>query len=149
MRARGLEPGSRLLTAERRAAEPELARTLEIEPGDPVYHLERLRLADGFPMCVERVDLPAAPFPRLLDQDLRGSLYGLLAGRYRTVLAGAEQRVSATTLNRRHADLLGVPVRSPALHVRRRGIDARGRVVEFAESLYRADRYDFEMTIRR
>jgi DNA-binding GntR family transcriptional regulator len=33
--------------------------------------------------------------------------------------------------------------------VRRRGIDARGRVVEFAESLYRADRYDFEMTIRR
>jgi GntR family transcriptional regulator len=149
MRARDLEPGSRLLTAERRAADPELARTLEIEPGDPVYYVERLRLADGFPMCFERVHLPAAPFPRLLDQRLQGSLYGLLAARYRTVLAGAEQRITATTLGRRHADLLGVPARSPALHVRRRGIDARGRVVELARSLYRADRYDFEMTIHR
>jgi GntR family transcriptional regulator len=149
MRARNLEPDSRLLTAEQRTAEPELARTLEIKPGDPVYYIERLRLADGFPMCFERVDLPAAPFPRLLDQDLQGSLYRLLAARYRTVLANAEQRISATTLNRRHADLLGVPVRSPALHVRRRGTDARGRIVEFAQSLYRADRYDFEMTIHR
>lgn len=149
MRARNLEPGSRLLTAEQRIAEPELAQALEIRPGDSVYYLERLRLADGFPMCFERVHLPAAPFPRLLDQDLEGSLYQLLAGRYRTVLANAEQRVSATTLNRRHADLLGVPARSPALHVSRRGIDARGRIVEYGQSLYRADRYDFEMTIHR
>lgn len=149
MRARNLEPGSRLLTAEQRVAEPELARTLEIKPGDPVYYLERLRLADGFPMCFERVHLPAAPFPRLLDQDLQGSLYQLLAGRYRTVLATAEQHISATTLNRRHADLLGVPARSPALYVRRRGIDARGRVVEYGQSLYRADRYDFEVTVHR
>lgn len=100
-------------------------------------------------MCFERVHLPAAPFPRLLDQDLRGSLYQLLAGRYRTVLANAEQRIAATTLNRRHADLLGVPARSPALDVRRCGIDARGRIVEYGRSLYRADRYDFEMTIGR
>lgn len=149
MRARNLEPGSRLLTAEQQVAEGELARALEIKPGDPVYYLERLRLADGFPMCFERVHLPAALLPRLLDQDLQGSLYQLLASRYWVVLASAEQRISATTLDRRQADLLGVPVRSPALQVNRRGIDARGRIVEYGQSLYRADRYDFEMTIHR
>lgn len=149
MRARDLEPGSRLLTAEQRTTDDDLARIFEIEPGAPAYYLERLRLADGFPMCFERVHLPAALFPKLLDQDLEGSLYQLLASRYRTVLATAEQRISATTLNSRQADLLGVPVRSPALQVRRRGIDSRGRIVEYGQSLYRADRYDFDLTIHR
>ncbi|GIH17169.1 HTH-type transcriptional repressor DasR [Rugosimonospora africana] len=149
MRARDLEPGSRLLAAKQSPAGDDLARHLEIRAGDPVYHVERLRLADGFPMCVETIRLPATPFPRLLDHDLAGSLYQLLASRYRTTVATAEQHICARALDRRNADLLGVPPRSPALQVRRRGIDSRGRVVEYGESLYRADRYDFELTIHR
>jgi GntR family transcriptional regulator len=149
MRARSLQPDSRLLTAEQRAASNELARELEIRAGEPCYYLERLRLADGFPMCLETINLPAALFPKLLDQDLQSSLYQLLASRYRTVVATAEQHISATALSRRDADLLGVPARSPALQVRRRGIDSRGRVAEYGQSLYRADRYDFELTIHR
>lgn len=149
MRARDLEPGSRLLTAELQTADTDLARTLEIAPGENTYYIERLRLADGFPMCIETLHLPAALFPRLLDQDLEGSLYLLLAGRYRTTIATAEQHISATLLSHRHADLLKVSPRSAALRVRRRGIDSRGRVVEHGQSLYRADRYDFELTIHR
>jgi GntR family transcriptional regulator len=149
MRARDLEPASRLIASTECPAPNDVARMLELKPGEPVYYVERLRLADGFPMCFERIHLPASLFPKLLDQNLDGSLYQVLASRYRAVVTTAEQRIAATALQRRHADLLGVPARSPAMEVSRRGIDNRGRVIEYGQSLYRADRYDFELTVHR
>lgn len=149
MRARDFEPATRLLAATECPAPEDVARMLEVRPGSSVYYLERLRLADGFPMCLERIHLPTQPFPKLLHQDLDASLYQVLSARYRTVVTTAEQHISAIALQRRQADLLGVSVRSPALRVSRRGIDTRGRIIEYGESLYRADRYDFELTIHR
>jgi DNA-binding GntR family transcriptional regulator len=35
------------------------------------------------------------------------------------------------------------------MEVSRRGIDSRGRIIEYGRSLYRADRYDFELTVHR
>nr|WSY56245.1 GntR family transcriptional regulator [Streptomyces sp. NBC_00886] len=149
MRARNLEPATRLITATQRPAADDIARTLELQPGEPVYYLERLRLADGFPICFERLHLPTSLFPKLLDQKLDASLYELFAARYRTVVATAEQHITATELQKRHADLLGVPAKSAAMLVTRRGIDNRGRIVEYGQSLYRADRYGFDLTVRR
>jgi len=149
MRARDLVPATRLITATQLPAPPDVARMLELQPGESVYYLKRLRLADGFPMCLERIHLPTALFPKLLDHSLDSSLYHVLASRYRTVLNTAEQRISATALDRRDAELLGTPPRSAALQVSRRGIDSRGRVFEYGQSLYRGDRYDFELTVHR
>jgi GntR family transcriptional regulator len=149
MRARNLEPATRLITAMQCPVPDDIARTLELQPGEPVYYLERLRLADGFPMCFERLHLPTSLFPKLLDQNLDRSLYELLATRYRTVVTTAEQHITATTLQKRHADLLDVPTKSAAMLVSRRGIDNRGRLVEYGQSLYRADRYGFDLTVRR
>nr|WTB28611.1 GntR family transcriptional regulator [Streptomyces sp. NBC_00830] len=149
MRARNLEPATRLITAIQRPAPDDIARTLELQPGASVYYLERLRLADGFPMCFERLHLPTSLFPNLLGQNLDTSLYQLLATRYRAVVTTAEQQITATALQKRHADLLDVPAKSAAMLVSRRGIDNRGRIVEYGQSLYRADRYGFDLTVRR
>lgn len=149
MRARNLEPASRLITSEERSAEGAEAHMLELSLGEPLYFLKRLRLADGIPMCLERSHLPANLFPRLLSHNLDGSLYQLLASHYRTTVSSAEQHISAQALRKRDADLLGARAGTPALLVRRRGIDSRGRIVEYGQSLYRADRYDFELTIHR
>lgn len=51
----------------------------------------------------------------------------------------SKHRISATALQRQDADLLGTPARSAALQVSRRGIN-RGRIIEYGQSLYRADR---------
>jgi GntR family transcriptional regulator len=149
MRARNLEPATRLITATQLPVPDDIAPILEVQPGEPVYYLERLRLADGFPMCFERVHLPTSLFPKLLDQSLERSLYQLLATRYRAVVTTAEQHITATSLQKRQADLLGVPAKSAAMLVSRRGIDTRGRIVEYCQSLYRADRYGFDLTVRR
>src|SRR5205814_6252290 len=128
--SRGLVPSSRLLEAAEIPAPAAVARVLEAPEGAPVFRIERLRLADGVPMCLETVHLPARLFPHLLEADLTGSLYEVLALRYRTSVVRAEQTFSAARLLRRQADLLGVPPGSAALVMRRVGVDARGRLVE-------------------
>ncbi|MBC7518563.1 MAG: GntR family transcriptional regulator [Microbacteriaceae bacterium] len=149
MRGRGLIPSSRVLTTEERESTPTVARALELEPGSPVYYVERLRLADGFPMALEELYLPANLFPKLLTLDLSSSIYGVMGERYRIKVTAARQRITALNVSGRTADLLGVPARSAALSVAREGIDARGRLVEHAVSVYRSDRYDFELSTRR
>lgn len=149
MRARGLMPGSRLLSAEIVSAAGDVARDLELEPGTQVYRIGRVRLADDVPMCLEEVHLPVRLFPGLLDLDLSGSLYELLEQRYRTPVVAADQITTAVNLTRTRAELLGVPTRSAALKVVRISTDNRGRMVERAVSLYRGDRYDFSTRISR
>jgi GntR family transcriptional regulator len=149
MRARGMRPSSRLIAAEVVDADAGVAKDLGIEPGAPAYRLERLRSADDIPVAHEQVHLPARLFPRLLDQDLDGSLYELMEHRYRIRVDRAQQTTRAVNLAKHLADLLAVPARTAALHVRRIGIDTQGRIVERADTLYRGDRYDFSATIRR
>ncbi|WP_211240793.1 GntR family transcriptional regulator [Hamadaea tsunoensis] len=149
MRARGLRPGSRLIAAEAVEADAATAKDLGIEPGAAAYRIERLRSADDIPVAHEQAYLPARLFPKLLEQDLDGSLYDLMERRYRIRVERAQQTTSAVNLGKHLADLLGVPARTAALHVRRIGIDSQGRIVERADTLYRGDRYDFSATIRR
>ena len=80
MRSRGMVPTSRVIRAERLPTAAGEA-TLGIWPGD-VYRIQRLRLADSVPMCLETVEVPARSFPGLLELDLTGSLYGLMRDVY-------------------------------------------------------------------
>jgi GntR family transcriptional regulator len=149
MLARGMRPGSRVITCAERPAGAAAGRDLRISPAAPVIILRRVRLADEAPICLETVELPAALVPGLTAQPLTGSLYDLIATRYRIRVMHAEQRIRATVLDQEEADLLGVAPVSPALLVKRVSSDKAGRPVERARSLYRADRYDFRVAVDR
>ncbi|MGI5238292.1 GntR family transcriptional regulator [Dactylosporangium sp. CA-139066] len=149
MRRRGLRPGSRLRAAEAVAAGAEVGFALGLSPGDEVFHVARVRTADGVPMCLEDVFLPAAAVPGLLDGALDGSLYEALHLRYHIRMMRAEQSIRATVLDREAAALLEAPAFSPALLVERTAFDQRDRAVERAISVYRGDRYAFEAAIVR
>src|SRR5512144_335006 len=75
MGRRGMKPGSRTLLARMESAGPGVARALEIAEGDKVVHWQRLRLADGIPMCIEDAYLADSILPKFLDQALPDSLY--------------------------------------------------------------------------
>ncbi|MBO1332307.1 GntR family transcriptional regulator [Streptomyces sp. VRA16 Mangrove soil] len=148
IRGRRMAPGSRLLLLERTQADLACARDLFVAPGTPVVHLERLRLADDEPMCLENVWLPEHLVPGLADSGEPHSLYDWL-DRAGAAPDRADQTIRATVVDSRQAELLGVPPHFPALHVERVTRDVRGRAVERAVSLYRADRYDYRLTIHR
>ncbi|GAA4831176.1 GntR family transcriptional regulator [Kitasatospora terrestris] len=148
IRARRMTPAGRMLLMERVPADVVNARDLFVEPGTPLIHLERLRTADGEPMCLENVWLPETLLPGLLDRGEPASLYDELE-RAGAAPDSAQQTVRATLVDATQATLLNVPPQFPALCVERVTRDARGRAVERAVSLYRADRYDFTFTITR
>ncbi|GAA0411843.1 transcriptional regulator NagR [Microbispora corallina] len=149
MRERGLRPGTRLLEAELVPATADVAQRLRLSPGTQVAHLRRLRLANQTPMALEEVYLPAELVPGLLDHDLSGSLYDVLDAAYGVRAVRARQVVQSTVVDDAQAELLEVPPRSPALIVGRVAVDARGRAVELGTTLYRGDRYAFDVTITR
>ncbi len=149
MRARGLEPGSQLLDAEPLAVDGTVATDLAVPDGTLAYRLDRLRLADSKPMCLEEVILLADPFPGLLTHDISAGLYELLKAAYGVEVTMAQQWISASVAAESQASLLEVDPGAPLLEVRRVGYDGRGRAIERAVSHYRADRYEFVLTARR
>lgn len=74
MRARGLTPGARLVSAQTVIANAEQGWRLAVSPGTPVHYISRIRLANAQPMCLEDVWIVAAVAPQLLESGLEGSL---------------------------------------------------------------------------
>lgn len=149
MEIRGMTPSSRLLAADGVVAGAALAEELGIAAEDRVFRVTRVRLADEEPICLETAHIPAARAPGLLDRELSHSLYGVLSTSYNLQIVRAEQVVRAVVLDVGEAALLGTPPGSAALRMHRIGLDERDRPVESTTSLYRADRYDLRLAIRR
>lgn len=149
MRARGLEPGSRSIHVEIIPAGPQIGYELQLSPADEVVHINRVRTADDVPICLERSYLPRAFAGGLDTLEPGESLYNLLEARYGVRIDRAEQILRATVVEPDQAELLSVPPFSPALLVSRRTYDDRDNVVEYAETLYRGDRYSYSLTMFR
>lgn len=150
MRERGLVPSSEILSLRQLRADAKVALKLKRVPGSPVIELRRLRLASGEPMALEVAWLPQDRLPGLDPQVLVGeSLYDLLMQRFGIQLRNAAQEITATVLDEEEAAHLDVAPYSPALLVERQVFGSDGDVIEHGKSLYRADRYRFEVNVGR
>jgi GntR family transcriptional regulator len=145
MRARGMEPGSILLSQDVMEATPFLSGALELAAGARVALVERVRTADGEPMALERAHLPADRFPGVEEADFAGGSLFEILGRYGVWLRDASQRVVALAIGEDHAQLLGVEVGQPGLLFRTLARDAEGTPAYFATSLFRGDRYEVDL----
>lgn len=142
MRQRGLRPSSRLIRLAREHATREVAADLNLEPREEVFHLERLRLADGTPMAYESTFLPAALCPDLERCDLaRDSLYRILQEDCGLRFERAREVLEAAAGGRRIARLFRTRPSTPVLVVRRVVYTDDNRPIESATTVYRADRY--------
>lgn len=146
---RGMKPSSIIVSAIKTTAkDPEIAESLNILVGDPVYKLERVRFADKIPMALEESYISAVLIPGLLDQNLSESLYEIFKSTYEKPVMSAECVVSPINLTKRQADLLDTDLKSAALRFVVIAYDARGRALERCNSVKRGDRYDFKYSIR-
>jgi GntR family transcriptional regulator len=148
-RARGMEPGSRLIGVTRVPAPTDVAGMLALAEGEETLQIERVRLADDEPLAVEVLHLGAKRFDGIaavLGESQ--SLYELLRARYGVELAWAEETIEAALAPGREASLLGIPSGAPMLVLCRQSFDAIGRPVEFVRSFYRADKFRFRTRLQ-
>lgn len=112
-------------------------------PGEVVYFVERLRLADGAPVILERRHIRGRFCPGLRRADVGGSLYQLWVERYGLELGGAEQTIRAVALEGVEAERLGTAAGAPALLNLSVGYLASGEPLWQERTLYRGDSYEF------
>lgn len=147
VRAQGRVPSTRVLLAERIPASDEQATTLALSPGAPLFRLVRLRLVDDFPTMLDVTLLPAQAFPGLLEHDLTGSLYAILAARYAQRPVRSTDTLEAIAAPEEVASALEVHSGEPLILMRRLALSADGQPIELTEEYGRPDRCRYRISL--
>jgi GntR family transcriptional regulator len=140
LRSQGVVAGTRVVSARLSAADEPAAQALRLRAGELVIDLVRIRLADGSPISVERLMLPADRFPGLLELPLGGSVYELLAEHFGTRPGEAVERIEVVAASPEEAMILDVSAGAPLLSITRTTSDEQGEPFEFSHDLFRSDR---------
>jgi GntR family transcriptional regulator len=142
----GHVPTTVVLIREERVPPTDTVAALRLGEHDTAYHVKRLRMADGAPVSIDDAWLAADAFPGLLEHDLSGSVYSIVANEYGLPIDRAQQTVAATSAADDVATLLGTKTGAPVLEFDRVSY-AGDRPVEHARSWYRSDRYRVQMEV--
>jgi GntR family transcriptional regulator len=154
--AAGHMPTVRVLSVREIAPSEEVARALELSPGERVIRIDVLGCADTDPLVLYRVHLRAAwgaPIARdLLRAQAEGAAsFGMILERLHTdqglAPAWAVQSYEAGVADDGTAALLGIAAGAPVFLSTRTIHTAEGVPIEHDEVVYRGDKYRF--TIRR
>lgn len=126
-----------------------VADRLGLDNAEPLLYLERLRLADGEPLALDRVWLRASIASPLLQADFtRTAVYDELAHRCGVVLSGGQEKLRAAipTVTERHT--LALDVDTAVFVIDRLGC-ADGVPIEWRHTLVRADRFSVSTSLSR
>ncbi|KXP01421.1 GntR family transcriptional regulator [Tsukamurella pseudospumae] len=135
-REHGHEPGQRTVLQARVPASAAIAELLQVEVGDPVLELRRVRTLDGAPALSEAMYFVWDLGKRLMEFDPdSGSVNRFLLDAGADLYASTHQ-IDAVTAGAEDAANLGLAEGAPLLRVRRLTTDAAGTVVEYAEDRY-------------
>ncbi len=147
---RGLKPGSKVLHQDVIPAPEKVARFLQIQPGEKVIDIERLRFINDEPIQLVTTYVPFEICPSLATVDLTNqSLYAYLEQGCGIEIAKGHRYIEAVLANEHEAELLGIEHRSPLLMLDSVSFSEDGRPIEYYHALHRGDRSRFEVELVR
>lgn len=150
MKKQGFLPSSTMLEFKVMLPTPDIARMLRINPSDAIIYINRLRLIDGHPMGVEYTHMPFNRFPGLMDEDLeKNSLYETLINKFNTVPSRITINLEAVVNDQKLCNLLRIKKEIPLLRITDITFDQNERLIEYSTSIYRGDRYSFQVEINK
>lgn len=149
MRSRGMEPGTTVLDFGIMEADTSVALKLEIQQGEAVYEIKRLRLADQQPMAFEIVYMPIDLVPGLTMEAAEQSIYNYVETALGLHIVSGVQELEATVAHKEVASALGIKVGEPVLFIQQISFIDKEKPLEFVKSYYRADRYKYKVEMVR
>jgi GntR family transcriptional regulator len=127
-----------------------LANLFGVEPGSPLYIIQRLREVDGVPTALQTSYLPKHICPGLIDQPLKDdSLYKTLQHRYNIEISSANETLQVVKADRYEAKKLEIKTGDPLFLIERSSIDTKGRPVELVKTLLRGDKTKFNIELKK
>ncbi|PRX11197.1 UNVERIFIED_ORG: GntR family transcriptional regulator [Martelella mediterranea] len=146
IRSRGMKPGCIWLSKFVSRPSPTEMMALGIGYSENILRMQRIRTADEKPIAIETASVPERylPAPELVGNSLYEALEarGFLPQR-------AIQRMRTRTASREDSKHLSCPSAAPLLVTERRCFLSHGEVVEYCETRYRGDVYDFVFELKR
>lgn len=147
MEEMGLVPRSVVLDKQLSVIVPSDPPVFQAMIGAPCLRLSRLRYGSDEPIALQNSIVMTEHCPGIERTDFaRDSLYDVLNHQYRLVITDINHTVSATTADKRQAELLRVAVRAPLLRVTTTAFLESGELVELSVAEYRADKYEYTTT---
>ena len=146
IRARGLVPGCVWLSKQISRPSPAEMMALGIAGNANVVRMKRVRTADGAPIAVETSAVPIRFLPS--TEMVKDSLYEALEARG-FLPQRAIQRMRSRAATPEDAQHLHCDAGAPLLMTERRCFLGDGQIVEYCESRYKGDVYDFVFELQR
>lgn len=150
LKRRGKRPGGLLILSELTRGSDTVRKNLKLADEEQVLRLERVRTADGTP-CAYEIDY--LPYPRAsgiyqrAKEASEGSLYALMLTEGLAPYV-AEQTIKGGVANTREAELLQIPEGEAGLRYTCISYDSTGQPVEYSETFFPSERFDFHLTLR-
>ncbi|WP_028811628.1 GntR family transcriptional regulator [Streptomyces flavidovirens] len=148
VRRQNRRPGRNLIGLDRFPCPAALAADVGVEVGDPVWHLERVLLADDERVGLESTYVAVSRVPRLdADFEPDSSFYSYLHDHVGVSFGDADERIETVLATPREAVLIGTPPALPMLLIHRLSRDVEGRPLERVRTLFRGDRFSFTVRL--
>lgn len=144
MRQHNIKPTARIIEKEILPAPAHTGHIMNLENGEKVVRIVRLRFGDNQPLIIERSFFSYKLFEPIINMNLEtNSIYELLYEHTDTRLGDANQRIEAISAGQQEQELLEVELSTPLLLIKRLIHTDFGAVFQYSEDVYRSDRINF------
>ena len=145
----GKEPSSTVLSMTTLPADDEHAALLDIEAGDPVIEICRLRNADDVPFAYERILLPGELFGAVNPWEMEHrSFIEIMRNDYHIDVAYSTQSLDPMIPSKKDAELLRLKTKRPLLRIVSKTYDRSMRLVKYTELHFNTAMMDYSFTWR-
>lgn len=137
----GYVPSSKVLTMDEREAPLSICHQLNLNLGEKVFSLNRIRYLNGDPIALEHAYIPSKLVPNILLYDFeKESLYAILQTIYGLRLAQQQETISICYMNKTEAKHLNAKEGDPAFLINGLSLDGN-QPFEYCTTINPADRY--------
>ncbi len=141
-------PTSTILSSNVQKANDLECRALNLNTGDDIICILRIRKIGGTPILTETIALPVSRFDGFAELDvIPNNVYQLYSERWGITVARASERLKAVLSNASDAGLLGCETAAPLLQISRVAYDLEDKPVELRLSRCLTDQFHYQVDL--
>ncbi|MCL2559297.1 MAG: GntR family transcriptional regulator [Turicibacter sp.] len=137
------EMTTEVLAVEVRAASAEVAANLNIETGDAIYYIKRLRFIYGKPLCIEESHYDKSVVPYMNKEIVKDSIFYYLRNGLKLSLGFSDTYFNIGKINEAESKLLKLEVGEPALRLENIFFLATGQAFNYSKTTYNYEESQF------
>ncbi|WP_417531796.1 GntR family transcriptional regulator [Marinobacter lipolyticus] len=149
MAAQGYEASARVLSIQQLKAPKAVAAALDLQSGDEVIEVKRVRYLNRSPVCIENSYFPMDVGRQMFSLDLSGDIFPMLENLFGIPLGGADISLDAILADDEAQQYLNLKTGEAILRVERLTHNRDGRPIDFEYLCYRGDSFKYQFRIDR